>query len=330
MTTMEPMPPVALTGEELRLIARALSEAQRACRAIARALEDAADGTTGERAALSIATWHEAMPDDVADYDDMAADYLDLTARIAGALAGVDPHDADELRVALVAGATPETAWTHPHVLRCARDGHDWADPQDDPARIDWAERQARALIPFAVRDGRPVSPGAPTGIRYGRGHLGHWGEQQCADALVLADLPDDERWVVMVERRDGGGWALPGGYVDPGESPADAAVRELREEADLVLPGARWTALPARYVPDPRETDEAWMVTTVCVAQITRADLPEVRGLDDAMRAAWVRADDYDALTADLGRRLGGQVFAAHVSLLRETLAPGGIPEQH
>ncbi|WP_442931002.1 NUDIX domain-containing protein [Micromonospora sp. NBC_00389] len=38
-------------------------------------------------------------------------------------------------------------------------------------------------------------------------------------------------RWIVMIERRDGGGWALPGGHIEPGETVADAAARALTEE---------------------------------------------------------------------------------------------------
>ncbi|SCL24784.1 NUDIX domain-containing protein [Micromonospora inyonensis] len=121
-----------------------------------------------------------------------------------------------------------------------------------DPTRIDWRARLADAAIPFQVVDGRPVNPGAPTGIRYGRGELGHWGEGRAADALVTATGPDGSRWIVLVEREDGHGWALPGGGIDPGELPA-AAVRELEEETGLRLPDVEWTVSPPRLVPDPR-----------------------------------------------------------------------------
>ncbi|GGS74162.1 hypothetical protein GCM10010156_36380 [Planobispora rosea] len=219
---------------------------------------------------------------------------------------------------------TTTRTYTHPDVLTIGvRDG--WADPETDPARLDWTARQAAAVIPFAVVDGRPVNPYAPTGIRYGRGELGHWGEALCADAVVTATDPTGRRWLVMVERDDGHGWALPGGTVDPGESPAQAAVRELAEETGLHLgDDAPWQPLPARYVPDPRASDEAWMVTVPAhchLGTMDHADLPTVTGADDAARAAWVRADDYAVLTADLEAIYGRTVFAAHTALLRDFL---------
>lgn len=212
------------------------------------------------------------------------------------------------------------TTWTHPDVFtRGIEEG--WADPEVDPTRIDWTTRQASAAIPFRVVDGRPVSPGAPTGIRYGRGELGHWGEKQAADAIVLARA-GGHRWVLLVERDDDHGWAIPGGCLDPGEDALTAAVRELAEETGLLLPGASWQVLPARVVPDPRATDEAWMVTTPAVTDLGDvAELPAVAGADDARRAEWVRADSYAALVAYLSSTYRGQVFAAHEELLAELL---------
>jgi len=227
----------------------------------------------------------------------------------------------------LAVDAVPTTVgrtYTHPDVFTVGiRDG--WADPEDDPTRIDWTTRLAGAAIPFRVVDGRPVSPFPPTGIRYGRNELGHWGEQRCADALVVARDWYSCYWIVMVERSDGHGWALPGGYVDAGEDPVDAAVRELREETCLVVDRTQdsYIAMPARGVPDPRASDEAWMVTVV-----TRFDigdyfsmLPPIEGADDAKRAAWVRADTYDGLVDDLRHIYGGCVFAAHQELLADLL---------
>ncbi|WP_320069559.1 NUDIX domain-containing protein [Micromonospora sp. RTGN7] len=220
---------------------------------------------------------------------------------------------------------TPRT-WTDPSVLDGIAAGAPWADPTMDPTVIDWPARQAAALVPFAVVDGRPVNPHAPTGVRYGRNLLGHWGEQVCADAIVTATDDEGTRWLLMVERGDGGGFAVPGGYVDPGEDPTAAAFRELAEETGLTPdPADPWvTTLPPRYVPDPRASDEAWMVTVP-----TRIDLgggysalPQVAGSDDARRAEWVIADTITDLVHDLADTFHGRLFPAHHDLLADTLA--------
>ena len=48
------------------------------------------------------------------------------------------------------------------------------------------------------------------------------------ADAVAL-----QEGRVYLIERKDGRGWALPGGFIDAGETPEHAAVRELIEETE-------------------------------------------------------------------------------------------------
>jgi 8-oxo-dGTP pyrophosphatase MutT (NUDIX family) len=215
--------------------------------------------------------------------------------------------------------------YTHPDVLTVGVE-QGWADPETDPTRIDWSARLAVAAIPFVLIDGRPVNPCGPTAIRYGRNELGHWGEALAADALVTALDRHRGRWIVMVERSDGHGWALPGGHVERYETPLAAAVRELAEETglrlDLPATAGRWQVSNPRYVPDPRASDEAWMVTV-----LARIDLgpvtsfPHVTGADDAARAAWVRADDYETLTFHLGALYGGHVFPAHREMLAEAL---------
>ncbi|MBB4920999.1 NUDIX domain-containing protein [Streptosporangium saharense] len=195
--------------------------------------------------------------------------------------------------------------------------------PETDPTRIDWPSKQAAAAIPFQVVAGRPVRPGPSTG-RTGQGELKHWGERQAADAVVLATCAGT-RYLLMIQRGDGHGWALPGGCLDPEETPWEATVRELAEETGLVLTrgdeGVIWTLFPARLVPDPRGTDEAWMVTWPGLADLGEVDLPEVVGADDAVWAAWVRADDVTDLVDDLATTYGGALFSAHVDMIADIL---------
>ncbi|HEX2188361.1 MAG TPA: NUDIX domain-containing protein [Longimicrobiaceae bacterium] len=51
-----------------------------------------------------------------------------------------------------------------------------------------------------------------------------------------VAAVVRDAHGAVLVHRRsDDGRWSLPAGAVEPGESPAQAVVREVREETGLV-----------------------------------------------------------------------------------------------
>lgn len=50
----------------------------------------------------------------------------------------------------------------------------------------------------------------------------------------VTALVRDDEGNVLLGRRADTGEWAMVYGIIDPGEQPADAAVREVREETGV------------------------------------------------------------------------------------------------
>jgi 8-oxo-dGTP diphosphatase len=111
---------------------------------------------------------------------------------------------------------------------------------------------------------------------------------------------------VVLVERRnEPHGWALPGGFVDEGETLEAAAVREAREETGLAV------ELVEQFhsYSDPRRDARLHTITTVFLG---RAE-GEPRGGDDAASAAafpWARlpgpiAFDHAEILADVRRYL-------------------------
>jgi len=97
-------------------------------------------------------------------------------------------------------------------------------------------------------------------------GHVPLW--LTGATAIVLRNEE-----ILLVRRADTGEWSPVTGIVDPGEEPADAAVREALEEADVVVRAER---LAWVHVLDP----------------LTYANGDQARYLDLVFICSWVSGD--------------------------------------
>ena len=117
-------------------------------------------------------------------------------------------------------------------------------------------------------------------------------GEPRCTvDIIVHAD---NDR-VLLIERKNPPhGWALPGGFVDPGESLTTAARREAAEETGLELAELFQFATYSAPDRDPR----GHTISTVYVARPrgTAAAASDAAGLD------WFPLSDPPATAFDHG----------------------------
>lgn len=159
---------------------------------------------------------------------------------------------------------------------------------------------------------GRPLNPMGRTGLQ-GRGILNKWGATQAADPVVTRINPETGTLeALLIQRGDTGEWALPGGKVDTGELPWQAAGRELSEEAsarNVTLDFSQAHTVYAGYVDDSRNTDNAWMETTALHLHLTpeQSRTVVIEAGSDAAAASWVPVQEelYDSLFASHGSYL-------------------------
>ena len=197
-----------------------------------------------------------------------------------------------------------------------------------DLSKLEQIEKLSSVCVPLGIKlryshcspivfgTDYPLNPKGRTGLE-GRGTLGNWGPNHAADPVVCRANPETGILeFVLIYRAGDRCWALPGGFVEAGQTIASARTREFAEEA---LAGDRYddetdeeyreridnlqekykhlfekpnpyNVLYAGISDDPRNTDHAWIET---MAILTVFEPPfsqiELNAGDDAAKVSWV-----------------------------------------
>lgn len=139
---------------------------------------------------------------------------------------------------------------------------------------------------------------------------------QLTADAVLFGER-ESELFVLLVRRGwppFEGCWALPGGFVDPGEGTEDTAHRELAEETGLRVGSLRLVGVYAQPGRDPRGRFVSFAYTC------RLAHLPHPAAGDDAADACWL----------PVGQALRGPAAFDHADIIRDALALIRLPHHN
>jgi len=126
-------------------------------------------------------------------------------------------------------------AWAQ-RIQAIAQSGITYSDNQYDLERYE-ALREIAAEI---------LAAGANTAIEPIRDLLSAQSGYATPKVDMRAALIRDDKILLVQERADGG-WSLPGGWADVGESPSHAVVREVREESGYETRAVKLIALDDR-----------------------------------------------------------------------------------
>jgi 8-oxo-dGTP pyrophosphatase MutT (NUDIX family) len=125
-----------------------------------------------------------------------------------------------------------------------------------------------------------------------------HWGRAGAAGLLLHRDGADGPE--VLLQHRawwshHGGTWGTPGGALHDGETAADGALREVREElgltADDVVLGARWV-----------DDHGGWAYTTVLARPARPIEADDLQLDGESTGVAWVRLAELEEVALHPG----------------------------
>jgi 8-oxo-dGTP diphosphatase len=143
----------------------------------------------------------------------------------------------------------------------------------------------------------------------------------------VVFGLDEHELKVLLIQRKNdpfAGCWAFPGGFLDVGETPLEAARRELAEETGLknvALEQLHAFGDPDR---DPREHN-----VSIVHYGLVRTCAARVRAADDALQAEWFPACKPPPLAFDHGRILRMALERLRAKVRRQPVGRGLVPRE-
>lgn len=103
--------------------------------------------------------------------------------------------------------------------------------------------------------------------------------------------------YVLLIKRKNDpfkGKWALPGGFLDKGETVKQAAVRELKEETGIDCLEPKLLGVYSKPGRDPR----GWVVSTAFIKIVKQQK--DIKAGDDASEAKWFDLNNLPELAFD------------------------------
>ena len=123
--------------------------------------------------------------------------------------------------------------------------------------------------------------------------------EAPAANSLVPAAsaiVVDDQGRILLHRRRDNDKWALPGGAMELGESVAECAVREVKEETGLDVEAVSIVGIYS----DPKHVfayDDGEVRQEFSICLLTRMVGGSLAASEESHEVAWFDSEELDAL---------------------------------
>lgn len=175
---------------------------------------------------------------------------------------------------------------------------------------IAWLENSAAHVLPAPVREvlrqfaTTPAFGEIAAEAGFVRQYRKAWDAAPYTPMFITVDaVVVQSGHILLIERkaRPGKGlWALPGGFLDPHERVLEACLRELREETRLKVPAPvlKGSVRSQEVFDDPYRSARGRTVTHAFLIELEpAAELPKVKGGDDARQAFWVPLAELDPL---------------------------------